>query len=173
VLADLGGRIDLIIDGGPAPIGVESAIVACVGGGPQLLRPGGVAREQIEQALGHELAPTPPAPVLSTDEAPLAPGMLSAHYAPRSRLRLGVKRVRPDEALLAFGPTLPEGAGAATALLNLSEEGDLIEAAANLFAYLRELDACGAHAIAVMPVPDEGLGAAINDRLRRAAGPRA
>ena len=171
VLVDLGGRIDLIIDGGPTPIGVESAIVACVGGAPQLLRPGGVARERIEQALGHELAQTP-APVGSTDEAPLAPGMLSAHYAPRSRLRLGAKRVRPDEALLAFGPALAEGAGAAAAVLNLSEEGDLIEAAANLFAYLRELDACGAHAIAVMPVPDEGLGAAINDRLRRAAGPR-
>jgi L-threonylcarbamoyladenylate synthase len=171
VLVDLGGRIDLIVDGGPAPIGVESAIVACCGETPQLLRPGGVAREQIEQVLGRELA-EPPTQVVVADEAPLAPGMLSAHYAPRSLLRLGVKRVRPDEALLAFGPALPEGAGAALAVLNLSERGDLIEAAANLFAYLRELDARGAHAIAARPMPGEGLGAAINDRLRRAASPR-
>jgi L-threonylcarbamoyladenylate synthase len=171
VLADLGGRIDLIIDGGPAPIGVESAIVACVGGTPELVRPGGLAREQIERALGHELAQTPSA-IAPADDAPLAPGMLSSHYAPRSALRLGVKRVRPGEALLAFGPALPEGAGTAAAVLNLSEEGDLIEAAANLFAYLRELDACGASAIAVTPIPDQGLGAAINDRLRRAAAPR-
>lgn len=171
VLVDLGGRIDLIIDGGPAPIGVESAIVACLGETPQLLRPGGVAREQIERALGCELL-LPPTPAVADDEAPLAPGMLSAHYAPRSPLRLGVKRVRPDEALLAFGPALPEGAGAAMAVLNLSERGDLIEAAANLFAHLRELDARAPHAIAVMPIPGEGLGAAINDRLRRAASPR-
>ncbi|MGZ8371741.1 MAG: L-threonylcarbamoyladenylate synthase [Rhodoplanes sp.] len=171
VLADLGGRIDLIIDGGPTPIGVESAIVACVGGTPQLLRPGGLAREQIARALGHEVAQAPSA-IAPADEAPLAPGMLSSHYAPRSALRLGVKRVRPGEALLAFGPALPEGAGTAAALLNLSENGDLIEAAANLFAYLRELDRRGATGIAVMAIPDHGLGAAINDRLRRAAAPR-
>jgi L-threonylcarbamoyladenylate synthase len=168
VLADLGGRIDLIIDGGPTSIGVESAIVACLGGAPQLLRPGGLARDQIERALGRPLEQTE-APVAPADDAPLAPGMLSSHYAPRTPLRLGVKRARPGEALLAFGPALPEGAGTAAALLNLSEEGDLIEAAANLFAYLRTLDAAGAAAIAVMPIPDDGLGAAINDRLRRAA----
>ncbi len=172
VLADLGGRIDLIIDGGPTTIGLESAIVACVGGAPQLLRPGGVAREQIERALGRHLAQPPPSLAPADAEAPLAPGMLSSHYAPRSALRLGVKRVRPGEALLAFGPALPEGAGTAAALLNLSENGDLIEAAANLFAYLRELDRRGATAIAVMAIPDHGLGAAINDRLRRAAAPR-
>jgi len=171
VLADLGGRIDLIIDGGPTPIGVESAIVACVGGTPQLLRPGGVAREEIERTLGHAVARTQ-APIPSGDEAPLAPGLLASHYAPHSALRLGVKRVRPGEALLAFGSALPEGAGTAAAVLNLSEDGNLIEAAANLFAYLRALDACDAKTIAVMPVPDEGLGAAINDRLKRAAAPR-
>ena len=171
VLADLGGRIDLIIDGGPTPIGLESAIVACVGGAPQLLRPGGIAREEIERALGHAVA-QPQAPIPSGDEAPLAPGLLASHYAPHSALRLGVKRVRPGEALLAFGPALPEGAGTAAAVRNLSEDGDLIEAAANLFASLRELDACGASVIAVMAIPDEGLGAAINDRLKRAAAPR-
>lgn len=171
VLADLGGRIDLILDGGPTPIGVESAIVACINGRPQLLRPGGVPHEQLAQALGQplDLAPSAAAP---GDEAPLAPGLLASHYAPRCALRLAVKRVRPGEALLAFGPALPEGAGTAAVIVNLSEDGDLIEAAANLFAHLRELDASGVRTIAVTPIPDEGLGAAINDRLRRAAAGR-
>jgi L-threonylcarbamoyladenylate synthase len=171
VLADLGGRIDLIIDGGPCPVGVESAIVACLGGAPQLLRPGGVAREAIERVLGTRLEAPPPAAACA-DDAPLAPGMLASHYAPRAALRLGVERVQSGEALLAFGPAPPEGAGAAATVLNLSPRGDLIEAAANLFAHLRALDGSGAGVIAVMPIPDEGLGAAINDRLARAAAPR-
>ncbi len=162
VLNDLRGRIDMVIDAGPSSVGVESTIVACLGA-PSLLRPGGLPREQIERVLGHALALAPIA-----DEAPLAPGMLSSHYAPKARLRLDADAARPGEALLAFGPPPPfEGV-----TLNLSPRGDLIEAAANLFSHLRALDASGADSIAVMKVPHEGLGEAINDRLARAAAPR-
>jgi len=168
VLADLGGRIDLIVDGGPAPVGLESTIVACLGE-PALLRPGGLAREAIEAALGRPLA----APPADAPEAPAAPGMLASHYAPAAKLRLDARAVRPGEALLAFGPDLPPGAGKAAAVLNLSARGDLIEAAANLFAHLRALDRPGIAGIAVMPIPHEGLGEAINDRLARATAPRA
>ena len=162
-LADLAGRIDLIADGGATSVGVESTIVACLGQ-PTLLRPGGVPREAVERVLGHALLVAEPA----SDEAPLAPGLLASHYAPKSPLRLNAVDVRPDEALLAFGPNALDGAYT----LNLSPSGDLIEAAANLFAYLRVLDASGARGIAVMPIPNEGLGEAINDRLARAAAPR-
>jgi L-threonylcarbamoyladenylate synthase len=172
VQADLSGRIDLVIDGGSTPVGVESTIVACLGGAPLLLRPGGVPREAIERALGEPLAPPPRDAPASSADAPQAPGMLASHYAPRAALRLRSTCVHPGEALLAFGPNVPDGAAAASAVLNLSGRGDLIEAAANLFAHLRALDACGARIIAVMPVPEEGLGAAINDRLARAAAPR-
>ena len=106
------------------------------------------------------------------DRGVLAPGMLGSHYAPRTRLRLDATDVRPGEALLAFGPALPAGAECATRTLNLSPRDDLIEAAANLFSHLRALDAVGAAAIAVMPIPQDGLGEAINDRLTRAAAPR-
>jgi len=167
VLADLSGRIDLIVDGGPTPVGVESTIVACLGK-PVLLRPGGLPRATIEQALGQKLADGAAA-ARSVEGAPLAPGMLAAHYAPRTRLRLNVRRVEPGEALLAFGPAAIEGAAWAQPVLNLSPRGDLVEAAANLFALLRTLDAAGAKAIAVMPIPADGLGEAINDRLLRAA----
>jgi L-threonylcarbamoyladenylate synthase len=121
------------------------------------------ARADIERVLGHALAFAP-----SADDAPLAPGMLASHYAPKARLRLDAQAPRPGEALLAFGPA-PAFAGTT---LNLSARGDLIEAATNLFSHLRALDASGATAIAVMPVPHEGLGEAINDRLARAAAPR-
>jgi L-threonylcarbamoyladenylate synthase len=172
VLADLRGRIDLIVDGGATPVGVESTIVACIGE-PALLRPGGVPRAAIERALGQALAETPSPPAADEGEAPLvaplAPGQLASHYAPRSPLRLNAVNVAPDEALLAFGPQPLAGA---KRVLNLSARGDLIEAAANLFSHLRALDAAGAKAIAVMPVPHEGLGEAINDRLQRAAAPR-
>ncbi len=167
VFADLRGRIDLIVDGGATPVGVESTIIACLGV-PTLLRPGGVPRAAIERALGRRLA-VPPAGIAPADNAPLAPGMVAAHYAPHTPLRLDARRVEAGEALLAFGPKLAEGAERAAGVLNLSERGDLIEAAANLFAHLRALDAVGAKAIAVMPVPHEGLGEAINDRLTRAA----
>jgi L-threonylcarbamoyladenylate synthase len=168
VAADLSGRIDFILDGGSTPVGVESTIVACLSERPVLLRPGGVARAAIEESLDRLLSePTP-----GQADAPPAPGMLASHYAPATRLRLGADKVEPQEALVAFGPNLPPGAARAVAVLNLSPSGDLVEAAANLFAYLRVLDRVGARAIAVMPVPYEGLGEAINDRLARAAAPR-
>jgi len=169
VLADLGGRIDLVIDGGPTKIGVESTIIACLDEAV-MLRPGGLSRDAIEEALGRRLADVPAA----TGKAarPQAPGMLASHYAPRTRLRLDARHVEPGEILLAFGPAPVEGAGNATAAFNLSDRGDLVEAAANLFAALRMLDASGATAIAVAPVPHHGLGEAINDRLARAAAGR-
>jgi L-threonylcarbamoyladenylate synthase len=162
VLADLRGRIDLIIDAGPCAVGVESTIVSCLEQ-PTLLRPGGVPRQAIEATLGASLATAPLA-----DDAPLAPGMLSSHYAPRAALRLDADGAEAGEALLAFGAA-PAFSGE---MLNLSPRGDLIEAAARLFSHLRALDASGARRIAVMKVPHEGLGEAINDRLKRAAAPR-
>lgn len=167
VLADLRDRIDLVIDGGITAVGIESTIVACLGK-PTLLRPGGLPREAIERALARPLADPPPK-ATATDDAPLAPGMLASHYATRTRLRLNARRVKTGEALLAFGLANPEGAAGAACVLNLSVNGNLVEAAANLFSHLRALDGAGAKAIAVMPVPDEGLGEAINDRLSRAA----
>jgi L-threonylcarbamoyladenylate synthase len=161
VLTDLRGRIDMLVDAGPCPVGVESTIVACLDE-PTLLRPGGLSREAIERVLGRALAVA-----AFAEDAPLAPGMLSSHYAPKARLRLDAEAAGPDEALLAFGP-----APAAGVTLNLSPRGDLIEAAANLFSHLRALDASGAKRIAVMKVPHEGLGEAINDRLARAAAPK-
>jgi L-threonylcarbamoyladenylate synthase len=171
VRADLDGRIDLIVDGGPTRVGVESTIVACLDT-PLLLRPGGVPRAAIERALGRPLAAAGTGPAGANEDAPLAPGMLASHYAPRARLRLDAREVRADEALLAFGPDLPPGAETTRKTLNLSPRGDLVEAAASLFSHLRALDRAGASGIAVMPVPHEGLGEAINDRLLRAAAPR-
>jgi L-threonylcarbamoyladenylate synthase len=169
VLDDLGGVIELIVDGGPTPVGVESTIVACLDR-PMLLRPGGLPREQIEATLG---APLESAPAATVDiEAPLAPGMLESHYAPRAKLRLRADRVGPGEALLAFGPRLLPGAEHAAMVLNLSPGRDLVEAAANLFSDLRTLDRSEVDVIAVMPIPEDGLGEAINDRLARAAAPR-
>jgi L-threonylcarbamoyladenylate synthase len=159
VLADLRGRIDMVLDAGPCPVGLESTIVACLDA-PTLLRPGGLPREAIERTLGRKLMDAK-----ANDEAPLAPGMLASHYAPKADLRLDAAVAEPGEALLGFGP-------APKATLNLSARSDLIEAAANLFSHLRALDASGAKRIAVMKVPHEGLGEAINDRLKRAAAPK-
>jgi len=165
VLADLRGRIEF--DGGSTPMGLESTIVACLDAAV-LLRPGALPRAQIERVV--DLGEPPSA---HTDAAPVAPGQLASHYAPRARLRLHAQNVQTGEALLAFGPVAAEGAERAALVLNLSTRGDLIEAAANLFSHLRALDAAGAATIAVMPVPHAGLGEAINDRLARAAAPRA
>jgi L-threonylcarbamoyladenylate synthase len=172
VVADLGGRIDLVVDGGATGIGVESTIVACLGGRPTLLRSGGLPRDAIEAVTGAPLAE--PSASLQPDQgdALLAPGLIASHYAPRALLRLDADEVRPGEALLAFGPALPQGGEHASVRLNLSAAGDLVEAAANLFSHLRALDRSGAATIAVMRVPREGLGEAINDRLARAAAPR-
>jgi L-threonylcarbamoyladenylate synthase len=171
VLADLRGRIELIVDGGPTPMGLESTIVACLDR-PVLLRPGALPRADIERLLPLTEAPYSAAPPAHVDEIPIAPGALASHYAPQARLRLNARRVEAHEALLAFGPMPVAGAEQAAAALNLSLRGDLIEAAANLFSCLRALDASGAATIAVMPVPRAGLGEAINDRLQRAAAPR-
>ena len=167
VQSDLAGKIDLIVDGGPVEVGVESTIVGCFEQ-PMLLRPGGLPRGDIERVLGRALAQLPQ-DAGSDSGQPLAPGMLASHYAPRTRVRLDAESVEAGEALLAFGSHAVPGVDAATIAMNLSPRGDLAEAAANLFGYLRSLDARGARGIAVMPVPHHGLGEAINDRLRRAA----
>ncbi len=163
--AGLGARIDLIVDGGPCPIGLESTVLDLTCAPPRLLRPGGITREQLEAVIGRLAGP---------DQASGAtrlrsPGQLASHYAPTRPLRLDVAAVAADEALLAFGPRPLEGAAMT---LNLSERGDLEEAAANLFAMLRALDRPEYRAIAVMPIPAHGLGEAIRDRLIRAAAPR-
>ena len=157
----------LIVDGGAVDVGVESTIVGCFEA-PMLLRPGGLPRAEIERVLGRALQ-QPPAETERDGSQPLAPGMLASHYAPRARVRLDAVAIEPSEALLAFGLGAISGIDAASAVMNLSERGDLNEAAANLFGHLRALDAKGVRTIAVMPIPDHGLGEAINDRLRRAA----
>jgi L-threonylcarbamoyladenylate synthase len=172
VLEGLSGRIAAVLDGGPCPVGVESTVLDLTGAGPVLLRPGGVEAEAIEALLG-KLGRALPITAAAQTQSLRSPGLLLSHYAPNLPVRLGAERVAPDEALLAFGPPLP---GAAL-VWNLSGTGDLREAAARLFAGLRWLDAEGAKRgcarIAAMPVPETGLGAAINDRLVRAAAPRA
>lgn len=157
VLSGLGSRIDLIIDGGTCAAGLESTIIAPGQHGAVLLRAGALARQDIELLTGPLRPPEHASGVI-------APGMLRRHYAPRARLRLEASHAEPGEAFLAFGPP-PAGVSPS---LNLSIRGDLAEAASNLFAMLRELDS-GHAAIAVAPVPDVGLGEAINDRLRRGA----
>ena len=172
VLADLADRIDLVLDDGPTLVGVESTILACLGDEVTLLRPGGLPRDTLERTLGRSVTSVSEAPGATDDDAPLAPGMLASHYAPRAVLRLDADEVRAGEALLAFGSARPAGAARAAQALNLSPRGDLIEAAANLFSHLRALDRTDVTSIAVMPIPHEGLGEAINDRLARAAAPR-
>jgi len=164
VLADLGDAVAMILDGGPTAHGLESTVVDARGDVPVLLRPGAVTVETIEAVLGH-----PVVRATIDAERPNAPGQLASHYAPDARVRLEATEVRDGEALLAFGTDVPPAHGP---VINLSPAGDLTEAAANLFAALRALDASGADTIAVMPIPHIGLGEAINDRLRRAAAPR-
>lgn len=159
VLAGLDGRIAAVLDGGPCPVGLESTIIG-FDPIPVLLRPGGLPAEAVEACLGAPLARHDPSDAIN------APGQLASHYAPRAQIRLDAEAVRPGERLLGFGPV--EGA-----TLNLSPSGDLVEAAANLFGHLHALDAEGEAPIAVSPIPDHGLGRAINDRLKRAAAPRA
>jgi L-threonylcarbamoyladenylate synthase len=163
VEAELGDEVATILDGGATAHGLESTIVDARGDAPVLLRPGAVTAETIEAVLGQPLLRAAPA------ERPSAPGQLASHYAPQATVRLDAVDVRPGEALLAFGGDAPPTSGP---MINLSASGNLIEAAANLFAALRALDASGTAAIAVMPIPDSGLGEAINDRLQRAAAPR-
>ncbi|MER9138029.1 L-threonylcarbamoyladenylate synthase [Mesorhizobium sp. M0047] len=165
VAADLGARIKLVVDGGATPVGLESTIIKVEGAALRLLRPGGIAAEEIEAAVGMELLRGG-----ATDIE--APGMLGSHYAPGAAMRLNAGTVGAGEALLGFGGQRAAGWRNAAAFLNLSEAGDLREAASNLFAFMQELDCSGALTIAVEPVPFDGLGEAINDRLSRAAAPR-
>jgi len=167
VARDLGGRVALILDGGPCGVGVESTVVDPSGGAPTLLRPGGLPKAAIEAVLCRRLRRARP---VTGTVARLSPGQVESHYAPRAALRLGARAPRADEAFLAFGN--PPPAGFAGRWLDLSPRRDLAEAAANLFAMLRELDRRGTGRIAVAPVPRTGLGLAINDRLVRAAAPR-
>ena len=157
VAEGLGEHIGMILDGGPCKIGVESTVIGFDGDKPLLLRKGGLARENIEAITGPLAVPDAASPKAS-------PGMLKSHYAPRARLRLQAVSPEQGEAFLGFSTSK-------NADLNLSPDGNLLEAAANLFAFLRQLDASGVSGIAVAPIPDEGLGEAINDRLQRAAAP--
>jgi L-threonylcarbamoyladenylate synthase len=162
VLAGLSGRIDAVLDSGPCPVGVESTVLDLTGPTPILLRPGGTTVEAIEALIG-------PLQTEATAKTLRSPGMLASHYAPNLAVRLEAGEVGPQEALLAFGTPL----SGAELVFNLSERGDLVEAAARLFAGLRWLDEAGSQqalsAIAAMPIPNTGLGLAINDRLGRAA----
>jgi L-threonylcarbamoyladenylate synthase len=157
VLASLGGRIDAVLDGGASGIGLESTIIG-LDGPARLLRAGGLPAEAVEACLGEAVV------AAADPDRPSAPGQLASHYAPRGMVRLNADEAREGEVLLGFGPV--------DAALNLSPAGDLTEAAANLFGHLHRLDAMGAERIAVSPIPDHGLGRAINDRLKRAAAPR-
>ncbi len=162
VAAELGNQVSLILDGGPCATGLESTIVSVTKDRISLLRPGPITPAQLTEATGLPVAtPASGGPVT-------APGQLESHYAPHARLRLNARSAEAGEALLAFGPDAP----AAALSSNLSPSGDLTEAAANLFSMLRALDNAGHEFIAVMPIPNEGLGLAINDRLSRAAAPR-
>jgi L-threonylcarbamoyladenylate synthase len=163
VAESLGDRVKLILDGGPCDVGLESTVLDLTTATPTLLRPGGATREAIESVIG-PVALSDAIP--SGDAARKSPGQLDSHYAPARPVRLNATSVAGDEGLLAFGPRPPAGA---RQVLNLSPTGDLTEAAANLFAHLRALDQPANARIAVMPIPQTGLGLAINDRLRRAA----
>ncbi|MBS0242445.1 MAG: threonylcarbamoyl-AMP synthase [Proteobacteria bacterium] len=164
VASDLGEKVAMILDGGPATVGVESTILDVSDDRPVLLRPGALTLEDLTRVIGE----TPQRPSSANAAAPNSPGQLESHYAPGAKVRLGVTAPDAGEALLAFG-VAPRHDGPC---LNLSPSGDLAEAAANLFAALRDLDPGPGGRIAVMPIPERGLGAAINDRLRRAAAPR-
>lgn len=164
VEADLGTKVAMILDGGPCERGLESTIVAVTEDSASLLRSGALVVSEIEKVLAHRMKRA-----LAENARPSSPGQLASHYAPNAQLRLEAMNPRPGEAFLAFGPSAPVTLGTT---INLSPKGDLVEVAMNLFAALRALDASGAKTIAVMPIPDEGLGEAINDRLRRAAAPR-
>ncbi|MHA6289285.1 L-threonylcarbamoyladenylate synthase [Maricaulis sp. CAU 1757] len=157
VAHNLGDKVDLILDGGPCEVGVESTVVGLLGDKVSLLRPGGLDRARIITVTGPLGRP-------EASEQPVSPGQLASHYAPAAEIRLNAQSREDGELLLGFGRIDGD--------FNLSPAGDLDEAAANLFAALRQLDSRGARRIAVAPIPEEGLGEAINDRLKRAAAPR-
>jgi L-threonylcarbamoyladenylate synthase len=162
VEAELGSLPAMILDGGPCTLGLESTVLGIDGDEVSLLRLGALPRQEIETVLGRKLAKRKPTSHVTS------PGQLATHYAPVTPLRLDASKPRHGEAFLAFGSNAPSFAGPT---INLSRRGDLTEAAANFFAALRTLDGAGAETIAVMPIPDRGLGEAINDRLKRARLP--
>ena len=167
VADDFGAKLELVLDGGPATVGLESTILKVEGETIRLLRPGGLDAAEVERVIGR--------PVLRNEKAGAAieaPGMLASHYAPDAPVRLDAADVRPGEALIRFGGKALPGEAEAALVLDLSPEGNLAEAAANLFGYMKQADAAGARSIAFSPIPATGLGEAINDRLQRAAAPR-
>jgi L-threonylcarbamoyladenylate synthase len=167
VQADLGDRIELILDGGSSGVGVESTIIKVEGNAVRLLRPGGLAVEEIEAWIGR------PVTRLETSGATIeAPGMLASHYAPTAAVRLNAQQVGAGEVLINFGNQRVAGAERAAALFDLSAEGSLREAAANLFAIMKMADQVPSKGIVFATIPNHGLGEAINDRIARAAAPR-
>ena len=167
VADDFGDRLELVLDAGPAVVGLESTILRVEGETIRLLRPGGLDLEAVERLTGR--------PVIRNEKpgaAIEAPGMLASHYAPDAPVRLEARDVRPGEVLIRFGGAALPGERDAALVLDLSPAGDLAEAAANLFGYMKRADALGAASIAFSPIPAVGLGEAINDRLQRAAAPR-
>lgn len=163
IAAEIRSAAEIVLDSGPSELGIESTVVDARSAPIQILRPGSLSKEDIEEKTGID------ARYAADKPAPQSPGQLASHYAPEAEVRLSATEVRDGEALLAFGPVVPDGA---MAIRNLSEKGDLVEAAANLFRMLRELDQSGASMIAVMAIPDKGIGHALNDRLKRAAAAR-
>lgn len=155
VASDLGAKVDMILDDGPCEIGVESTVLDARGERPRILRPGAITREELERFLGTTVA-------LAKGGKVESPGQLESHYAPKAKMRLNAKAKGEGEILIGFGTVKGD--------FNLSETGNVVEAAANLYALLHAADAEGPETIAIAPVPNKGLGAAINDRLRRAAG---
>lgn len=166
VLADLNGRIDMVLEGGASTVGVESTILSLLESTPRLLRAGGTTREALEAELGMRIAAG-----LHEGASIIAPGQLTSHYAPQASIRLDATVLEPAEWGLDFAGQLANSAKASHRILDLSPQGDLREAAANLFSHMRALDEAKRQ-IAVAPIPEHGLGAAINDRLRRAAASR-
>ena len=164
VFEELGENVAMIIDGGTSSIGIESTVISCANEHPTLLRAGGIPTSEIESVLKKKLAK-----LTTNNQSPASPGMLTSHYAPNSPLKLNVSSVDPTETLLAFGRELPTNASLCQRVFNLSETADLKEAASKLYTGLRTLDKICSTAIAVMPIPKEGFGEAINDRLSRAA----
>ena len=168
VLDGLAGRIDIVLDGGRCESGVESTVVDCSGNAARILRPGGVTRGDIQKSFVGSNFELHDGPASDDNARPVAPGMLASHYAPKAGVTMNVAQAPDEMELIGFGPV--DGAGALR--LNLSPGGDLQEAAANLFDMLHAADATGTRLIGVAPIPETGLGEAINDRLRRAAAPR-
>ena len=168
VMAGLNGRISLVLDGGPCDSGVESTVIDCTGDTAQILRPGGITREALTKVLSAAGLRLAEAVQAADPHAPASPGMLASHYAPEAAVRLNVTAAQPDMELIGFGAV--DGSGMLG--LNLSRRGDLVEAAANLFDMLHAADAAGGRIIGIAPIPNTGIGEAINDRLTRAAAPR-